>query len=162
MKRIVFYLAMIGLLSVPAGKVYSETQKVGFVQAQQILEKSQAGKRVQEKMEEFVLSRQTIVDLEEKELREFEEELTRQAALLSPEAKRVKQEAFQKKLMGYQKKARELNQEVQAKKIESLKAFNKKMEAVIKVIAEKEGFAFVLDKGNEGGAVLYSNEALDR
>ncbi|MFQ5597347.1 MAG: OmpH family outer membrane protein [Nitrospiria bacterium] len=161
MKRFIVYFAVLSLLPMWADRAHSETPKIGFVEAQKVLEGSQAGRRVQEKMEEYVQSRQKIIDLEEKELRQMEEELTRQSALLSPEAKQVKQEEFQRKLVGYQKKARELNKEVQEKKIESLKAFNRKMEAVIKTIAEKEGYTFVLDKGGEGGTVLYSSDSHD-
>ncbi|MFQ5730016.1 MAG: OmpH family outer membrane protein, partial [Waddliaceae bacterium] len=93
MKRIIFYCAVILLIT--GGTSFSDSLKVGFVEAQKVLENSQEGKQVQEKMEAFVQSRQTIIDLEEKELRELEEELNRQVSLLSPEAKRVKQEEFQ-------------------------------------------------------------------
>lgn len=161
MKRIGIIMTLIAL-GLNAGHTASaESLKVAFVEAQKVLENSQAGKQVQAKMEEFVLSRQKIIDLEEKDLRDREEELTRQAALLSPEAKRMKQEEFQKKLMDYQKRARDLNKEVQDKKIESLKDFNAKMEAVVQVIAEKEGYGFVLDKGNEGSVVLFAKDAYD-
>jgi len=161
MKRIGFLIALTALVLVAGQRAYAEAIKVAFVEAQKVLELSQSGKQVQAKMEEFVMSRQKIIDIEEKDLRDREEELTRQAALLSPEAKKMKQEEFQKKLMDYQKRARDLNKEVQDKKIESLKLFNSKMEEVVKAIAEKEGYSFVLDKGNEGSVVLFAKESFD-
>ncbi len=161
MKRFGYLIALAALVLFTGNTAFSESLNVAFVEAQKVLEVSQAGKQVQAKMEEFVMSRQKIIDLEEKDLRELEEDLTKQAALLSPEAKRAKQEEFQKKLMDYQKRARDLNKEVQEKKIESLKHFNLRMEEVVKGIAEKEGYAFVLDKGNEGGVVLFAKDALD-
>ncbi|MFQ5781354.1 MAG: OmpH family outer membrane protein [Nitrospiria bacterium] len=160
MKKIFLYMFVI-LFSMPSGTATADSIKIGFVNAQKVLEESEEGKRVQERMQEYVTSRQNIIDLEEKELKQLEEDLTRQGSLLSPEAKKVKQSEFQNKLMAYQKKARELNNEVQQKKIESLRNFNKKLEGAVKQVAEKEGYLFVLDKNNEGGAVIYSDETYD-
>ncbi|MFQ5579763.1 MAG: OmpH family outer membrane protein [Nitrospiria bacterium] len=152
---------VIVLFSLQSGAVFADSPKIGFVNAQKVLEVSEEGKRVQKKMEEYVLTRQKVIELEEKELRQLEEELSRQGSLLSPEAKRLKQSEFQGKLVEYQKKARELNKEVQDKKFESLRNFNKKLEQAIKEIAEKDGYLMVLDKENEGGSVLYSSKSND-
>lgn len=160
MRKRLLYLIVV-LFLVQSGMVFADSAKIGFVNAQKVLESSKEGKRVQEKMEEYVLTRQKVIELEEKELRQLEEDLTRQGSLLSPEAKRMKQTEFQGKLVEYQKKARELNKEVQDKKIESLRKFNKKLELAVKTIAEKNGYLMVLDKNNEGGSVLFSKESHD-
>ncbi len=159
MKKVFLSLVVIGFFV--AGAAYAETLKVGFVDAQKVLEISKEGKRVRGTMEEYVKSRQKIIDLEEQELKQIEEELTRQGSLLSAEAKKVKQDNFQKKLMEYQKRAADLNKEVQGKKFESLKDFNKKLEEAVKQIADKEGYTFVLDKNTDGGVVIYSKDAYD-
>ncbi|HEY5599098.1 MAG TPA: OmpH family outer membrane protein, partial [Candidatus Manganitrophaceae bacterium] len=64
-------------------------------------------------------------------------------------------------LMEYQKKATDLNKEVQSKKFDTLKDFNKKLEEAVRLIAEKEGYAFVLDRNTDGGAVIYAKETFD-
>lgn len=152
---------MVILFSLMLGKGHAQNLKVGFVDAQKVLESSKEGKRVKTNMEEYVKSRQKIIDLEETELKQLEEDLTRQGALLSPEAKKVKQDDFQKKLMEYQKRATDLNKEVQGKKFDTLRDFNKKLEEAVRQIAEKEGYTFVLDKNGEGGSVLYAKESFD-
>lgn len=161
MKRISFYVALLLLAPLMASPVFADGLKIGFVNAQKVLETSQDGKQIQEKMEEFVSSRQKIIEIEEKELRDLETELKQQLDLLSPEAKRTRQEEFQRKLLSYQRKARDLQNEVQGKKVESLKSFNRKMEMVIKAISEKDNYDFVLDTGHEGGVVLFAKESYD-
>src|SRR5579884_1126761 len=146
---------------VMSGTAFAQNVKFGFVDAQKVLEISKEGKRVKANMEEYVKSRQKIIDLEEQELKQLEDDLTRQGGVLSPEAKKVKQDDFQKKLMEYQKKATELNKEVQGKKLSTLQEFNKKLEEAVKQIAEKEGYTFVLDKNAEGGAVIYAKDTFD-
>ncbi|MFQ5543801.1 MAG: OmpH family outer membrane protein [Nitrospiria bacterium] len=160
MKKVFIYSMMTVFLSF-TGMASAESVKIGFVDAQHLLETSVLGKETQKKVEEYVKSRQKIVELEEKNLRELEEELRSQADLLTEEAKKVKQSEFQSKVLDFQKRARDLNQEVQNKKVSSLREFNGKMEVAIKVVAEKEDYLFVLDKNNEGGSVLYSKAALD-
>ncbi len=160
MKRVGFYVFM--MLFVPLISTgFASAMKVGFVDAQHVFETSEEGKRVQGKVQEYVQSRQKIIDIEEKELRSLEEDFKVQAALLSPDAVKMKQEEMQQKFAEYQKKAREMNQEVQDKKIETNRAFFKTLEAAIQEVAKKEGFDFVLDKNREGGTVLYSDEASD-
>lgn len=160
MKKLFFYLTMI-LIAMPAVNLYGEGVKVAFIDAQKVLENSKEGKRVKGTMEEYVKSRQKIIDLEEQELKQMEEDLSRQGSILSPEAKKVKQDNFQKKLMEYQRRAAELNKEVQGKKFDTLKDFNKKLEDAVRQIAEKEGYTFVLDKSSDGGAVIFAKESFD-
>jgi len=160
MRKRLSYLVVV-LFLVQSGMAFADSEKIGFVNAQKVLEISKEGKNVQERMEEYVTTRQNLIDLEEKELKQLEEDLTRQGSLLSPEAKRVKQAEFQRKLVEYQNKARELNTEVQRKKVETLRKFNKKLELAVKAIADREGYFMILDKNNEGGTVIFSSDSND-
>ncbi len=160
MRKVIFYAFMIALVPF-VSTALSETLKIGFVDAQKVFETSDEGKRVQANVQEYVLSRQKIIDIEEKELRKMEEDLRTQAALLSPEATKMKQDEMQKKFSEYQKKAREMNQEVQDKKVETNKAFFLLLEKAIQEAAKKEGYSLVLDKNREGGPVLYSEASAD-
>ncbi len=160
MKKVIFYAIMMAIVPFVSSS-FADGLKVGFVDAQKVFETSDEGKRVQAKVEEYVMSRQKIIDIEEKELRTMEEDLRKQASLLSPEATKMKQDEMQKKFAAYQQKARAMNKEVQEKKVESNKAFFKTLESAIKATANKEGYTFVLDKNKEGGPVLYSDDASD-
>ena len=161
MKKLLLSSWVVLFVMISGTSFAQNNMKFGFVDAQKVLENSKEGKRVKANMEEFVKSRQKIIDLEEQELKQAEEDLTRQGALLSPEAKKVKQDDFQKKLMDYQKKATELNKEVQGKKFDTLHDFNKKLEEAVKQIAEKEGYTFVLDRNAEGGSLIYAKDSFD-
>ena len=162
MRKLLLCLGLVSFVMISGTTGYAQNVKIGFVDAQKVLEGSKEGKRVKANMEEFVKSRQKIIDLEEQELKQLEEDLVRQGALLSPEAKKVKQDDFQKKLMEYQKKATDLNKEVQGKKFDTLRDFNKKLEEAVKLIAEKDGYTFVLDRNTEGGgSVIFAKENFD-
>ncbi len=142
----------------------AEGVKVAYLDTQKVFDQSKAGKKAKGMLEEYVKSRQKIIDLEETEIKELEESLAKQESVLSPEAKRTKQEDLQRKLLAYQKKATDLNREIQDKKVEVLNEFHAQLEGVVKRVAEREGYAMVFDKGGSGpadlAAVLYAKESL--
>jgi outer membrane protein len=139
----------------------AETIKIGIIDAQRILDKTKAGKKAKATMEEFVKSRQKIIDLEEQDIKSLEDELVKQGSVLSAEAKKDKQETFQRKMLDYQNKVSELNKEVQSKKKEVLEGFNKTLEEIVKNIAEKESYTIILDRNSEGGVLIYAKDSLD-
>ncbi len=135
--------------------------KIGFIDAQKVLDSTKLGKKAKANLDEYVESRRKILELEQKDLKDLEEALIKQGSLLSAEAKRGKQEEFQKKLEQYQRKALEIEREVQVKQLDLVRSFRKELEGVIKKIAEREGYAYILDKDNESGNILYAKESFD-
>ena len=162
MKRgFLFWGALFALSSLAQLSWGAEGIKIGFIDAQKVLENSKTGKQVKSRMEDYLKPRQKIIDDQKDELRRLEEDLNRQASVLSPDAKKAKEEDFRKKLSDYQKRAMELNDEVQSKKLEVLKDFNKKLEEAAGQIAEKEGYTFVFDKNADGGSLVYARDTYD-
>ncbi len=148
------------LCALVATRAHAEV-RIGFADAQRVLENSKEGKRVKGVLEEYIKVRQKTIDLEETELKGMEEDLVQKAALLSPEAKKEKQETFQKRMMDFQRKASELSKEVQGKKVEMLKAFNKTLETATQQVAEKEKVDYVFDRSPDGSGLIYAKEAYD-
>jgi outer membrane protein len=148
----------------PAWAQAAEAFKVAFLDTQKVFDQSKAGKKAKGVLEEYVKSRQKIIDLDETEIKELEESLVKQESVLSPDAKRTKQEELQRKLLAYQKKASDLNREIQDKKIEVLNDFHGQLQGVVKRVAERDGYAMVFDKAGGGpadlAAVLYAKESL--
>ena len=139
----------------------AEPVKIGYVDAQKILDNTKAGKKSKESMEEFIKSRQKIIDLDEAEIKQLQDDLMRQAAVLSPDARREKEESLQRKVVEYQRRAGEMNKEVQTKKKEVLDKFNAELEGVVKKVAERGGYSFVIDRNAEGGVLLYGKESFN-
>jgi outer membrane protein len=144
-----------------SGAALAEEVKIGYVDAQAVLDRSKPGQVSKEQLEQYVKSRQQIIDVDEEEIKQLEEELKKQQAVLSPDAQRDKQESLQKKYLSYQKRAGELTKEVQEKRTEVLKEFNRKMVQAVQRVAERGGYAVVFDKESEGGTVLFAAAKMD-
>lgn len=156
--------AVMMVLGAPVGAQSADAVKIGYIDALKVFEQSKIGKKAKGQLEEFVKSRQKIIDLEEAEIKELEEGLDKQASVLSPEAKKAKQEDLQKKFLAYQKKATDLNREIQEKKTDVLNDFHRQLQAVVKRVAERDGYTLVFDKGSgppsEVSSVLYAKDTL--
>ena len=146
-----------------SGTAYAADLKIGVIEPQKVLDGTRNGKKIKDSLQEYVKSRQKIIDLEEEELKKIEEDLVKQSAVLSADAKKEKEETFRKRMMEYQRKVGQLNEEVQNKKKEVLDEFNKGLEQIVKGIADKEKLSLVVEKGDNGAGalVVYSHPSLD-
>ena len=154
-------VAVMGLaLSGCAGSGVKIEGKVGVIDMQRLLDETNAGKKVRDNLAEFAKNRQALVSLEEKELRRMEEDLIKQASVLSPAAKREREEQFRRRMQDYQQKVAELNREVQEKQRDVLEGFRGKAELVVAKVAKRLGLQVVVDK-SKGGSTIYHEESLD-
>ncbi len=134
--------------------------KVGVIDPQKILSDTTAGKKAKETLASFSKNRQALIELDEKELRRMEEDFVKQASVLSPSAKREREEQFRRRMQEYQQKVAELNREVQEKQKDVLDGFRDKLEAVVARVAKRLGLQLVVDK-SKGGPTIYHEDGLD-
>ena len=141
----------------------TEAFKMGVVDPQAVLEKSKAGKKALDGLKEYVSTRQKLLSADEEELRSTEKTLKDQIAKLSDTEKKEKETQFRAKVQDYQKRAQEFNQELQGKQKELVDDYMKKISSATKTVAEKGGFALVVDRGSEQTVkiVIYNKDTID-
>jgi len=146
--------AVLGLFLLSVAGIASAEMKIGFVDAQKVLEGSKEGQRAKSGLEEYVKVRSQTLDVEEAVLKKMDTDFTQQEAVLSPEAKKAKQEEFQKKIIDFRKKQSDLGKEVQDKKVEVLRSFSKTLEGATKVVADREKIDYVFDRNPDAGLIF--------
>jgi len=134
--------------------------RIGVIDPQRVLEETDAGKRAKESLTNFMKNRQSLIELEEKELKRMEEDLVKQASILSAGARREREEQFRRRAIEFQQKANELNREIQDKQKEVLESFRDKVERVVSKVAQQMGLLVVMEKGR-GGPTVYNDTSLD-
>lgn len=134
--------------------------RVGAVDPQRVFNESNAGKKAKDVLASFAKNRQSLIELEEKELRRMEEDFVKQASVLSPAAKQEREAQFRRRMQEYQQKSTELNREVQEKQKDVLEGFRDKVERMSGKVAKRLGLQVIVDKGR-GGPALYTEDALD-
>lgn len=150
------------LASLPAAEA-TEAFKMGVVDPQAVLEKSKAGKKALDGLKEYVSTRQKLLSADEEELRTTEKTLKEQSVKLSDTEKKEKETQFRAKVQDFQKRAQEFNQELQGKQKELVDEYMKKIALATKTVAEKGGFALVVDRGSEQTVkiVIYNKDTID-
>ena len=134
--------------------------RIGVVDLQKVLIETEAGKKARETLGTFMKNRQAVVELEEKELKRMEEDLIKQASVLSAAAKKDREDQLRRRVVEFQQRANDLNREVQEKQKEVLEDFRERAERVVGRVAQQLGLSMVMEKGR-GGPTVYSDSSLD-
>src|SRR6478752_684554 len=133
-------LAMVGPLwwAMSSMTLGAEPVKVAVMDQQLVIEQSKAGKRALEDMKAYQATRQKIISSDDQELKELEQ--TIQDAKLTEAAKQERQ-----------------NQR------EMVAEYTKKVQEAAQVVAQREGYIAVIDRGNEAliRIVIYYQRGLD-
>ena len=141
----------------------AEAFKIGVVDQQAVLQRTKAGKRALDELQEFRAARQRIVSSDDEELKRLERELREQEGTLSEPTKREKQEQFRSKLDTYQRRFQDFNREIETKQRGFAEEYQKKIEAATAAVAKQGGYSLVLEKGSEQTlrVVLYATPVTD-
>ena len=146
--------------SSPALKSVPRPSNIGVVDLQRVLLDTEAGKRARDVLSNFMKNRQAVVELEEKELKRMEEDLVKQASVLSANGRKDREDLLRRRVAEFQQRANEMNREVQEKQKEVLEGFRERAERVVSKVAQQLGLLVVMEKG-KGGPTVYSDAALD-
>ena len=134
--------------------------QVGVVDPTRILNETDAGKKVKDSLNTFMKNRQALIEFEEKDLKRMEDDLIKQASVLSANAKREREEQFRRKMVEYQQKVAELNREVQEKQRDLFEGFRNRVEKVVSKVAQQKGLLVVIEKG-KSSPTIYHDGRLD-
>lgn len=137
--------------------------KIGIMDQQVVMERSKAGKLALEEVKNYSTTRQKIINADEQEMKDLEQALQDSNGKLSEAAKLEKQEQFRNKLEAYQRRVQDFNREIQQKQRDLVSEYSKKIADAAQVVAQKEGYTAILDKGNEAllRIVIYYQPSLD-
>ena len=155
--RIFALAALLALL--PAGSALAKDFKVGLVNMQVLVEKSDMGKLAQQNMqEEFSAERNEIAKLRQ-DVQAMIEDIKAQAATLTPEAKERKWMEYINMKRVLDDKSREFSRKVEAAEGRVRKEMVGLFIIAAKSFSEKNGYSLIMD-GNQSG-VVFADKSLD-
>jgi outer membrane protein len=121
------------------------TDKIGFINMREIIQHSTAGKKAGEDLKKVAEKKQASISSAEKELKKMKDELDKQGSILTANARRDKEAAYQKKLRDYQLLVNDANEELQRRDTELAQKLMPEILKVVRAIAEKEKYTLVID-----------------
>jgi len=131
--------------------------KIGVVDVQQVLNQSQRGQAVKQKLEQERLGRQKDLDARQQELAKLQAEYEKQAPVLSEQAKREKKEAVERRFRDARRVAEDANRDFEKKVREAEMETTREIFAVIQEYGKDQGFSIVLERTS----IIFGAPAVD-
>ncbi len=134
-------------------------EKIGVVNLQQIIVRSDAGKAAKTRLDKKAREFQQKFQAEEQALVALQQEIEKKESAWNEQKKQEKVREFQKKRRDLQSKTADARFELKQLEEKEFQPILKSLDGVIKAYGKKKGYYLILEKNN--GAVLYADKAAD-
>lgn len=142
----------------PAQAVPAST-KIGYIDVQRVLARSAAGVAAREQLEKERATIQKDMDGRRVELEKLRDELEKKGALMTPDARREKQEQFERKRRDAARAADDYQKELEKKEGVLLQKVLQEVGGVIEKVGKEKNYYMIVEKRNAG--VLYASNDAD-
>ena len=145
MKRSFYLMAVIISLVFVWSTSSFAVDKIGFINLQEIMQNSNAGKKAAEEFKKFYEKETQEIKSSEKELKKMKDELEKQSSIMTQSSQKEKETVYQKKLRDYQLLVNDTNEELKKRDQEMTQKLMPGIMKIVRTIAEKEKFTLVID-----------------
>ncbi len=154
MKKLVI-ISVLAALLVPS--VSWAKFKVGYVDMQRVLQESERGKKLLERLQSEKQEKEEDLKLKQQELKQLKDEFDRTKNMLSPQKRAEKETELMRKMQEFQNLVNQYQLELQQKQNEYTQQAVSEIKIIISNYAQKHGYDLILVKD----AVLYMPSAYD-
>ena len=128
--------------------------KIGYIDVQRVLARSAAGVAAREQLEKERATIQRDMDGRRQELEKLRDEIEKKGALLTADARREKQEQFERKRRDAARAADDYQKELEKKEGQLLQKVLQDVGGVIEKVGKEKNYYMIVEKRNAG--VLYA------
>jgi outer membrane protein len=142
-----------------AGGAEAAATRVGFVDVQKVIVRSLAGVAAREQLEKDKATMQKDVEARKAELDKLRDELEKKGLVLSADAKREKEETFQRKVRDLRRLADDLEKELQRKEQLATQKILQELTGLVEKVGKDRGFLLIVERRQAG--VIYADPEAD-
>ena len=124
---------------------YAADSKIGFVNLQEIMLNTNAGKKAGEEYKKLYDKKREEIAAAESDLKRLKDELDKQGSIMTETARQEKGTTYQRKSRDYQLLIEDSNKEMKGRDEEIGSKLLPKIMKVVRKIAEKEKYTLVID-----------------
>jgi outer membrane protein len=134
-------------------------QRIAYIDVQRVLARSAAGVAAREQLEREKAAMQKDMDTKRKELESLREEIEKKGALLTAEARREKQDQFERKRRDAARLADDYQKELEKKESALLQKVLQDISGVIDKFGKERNYYLIVEK--RGAGVIYASPEAD-
>jgi outer membrane protein len=135
------------------------TARIGFIDVQRVLARSAAGVAAREQLEKERATIQKDMDGRRQELEKLRDELEKKGALMTADARRDKQEQFERKRRDAARAADDYQKEMEKKEGQLLQKVLQDVGGIIEKVGKEKNYYMIVEKQKAG--VLYASTDAD-
>lgn len=147
------------LLLTASLSISAEEVLIGYVDLQEALNSSNAGKEARQVFKVEVDRIQKDLDKRQEELKKMKEELEKKALLLSEETRVAKEQAYQEKLKSFQRFYQDAQDELKGKDSQLTRNIIIDLRKVISKLGQEKGYTLILERSESN--LLFASEKID-
>ncbi len=144
----------LALLTVPA---WGQELKVGFVSLQKAISESKSGQSARESFQTAIKERQEALLKEKQAIESRRKDLEKQAVLMKESERAKAQREFQLRVRDYERKTRDMREELALREQEVTNSILKDLQKVIAEVGKTGRFTMILEQGQ----LLYTDKGID-
>lgn len=149
-------LVVASLVTFAIGSAQSAELKVGYVQVDKILQEAPQTAESGKKLEREFNPRSQELDRMAKQIKDLESVLDKEGLTISEAERRSKERDVQNIKIEFQRKQRELREDINLRKNEELGALQDRINKAVQSVSEAEGYDLVVYSG-----VAYASKKID-
>jgi outer membrane protein len=133
--------------------------RIAYIDVQRVLARSSAGVAAREQLEREKSGMQREMDAKRQELEKLRDELEKKGPLMTADARREKQEAFERKRRDAARLMDDFQKELEKKEQTLLQRVLQELSGVIDKVGKERGYYLIVEK--RGASVLYASPDAD-
>jgi outer membrane protein len=150
-------MALALLLGWGASAWSAQGLKIGVVDVQQVLNQSQRGSALKQKLDQELAGRQKELDVRQQEIVKLQAEFEKQAPVLSEQAKREKGESLQRRVRDIRRMAEDANRDFEKRLRETEMETTREIFVVIQEYGKDQGYSMIFERNS----IVYGSTAVD-
>ncbi len=143
----------------PTPAAAASVTRVAYVDVQRVLARSAAGVAAREQLEREKATMQREMDGKRQELEKLREEIEKKGALMTADARRDKQDQFERKRRDAARLADDFQKELEKKEQGLLQKVLQDVSGVVERVGKQRGFQLIVER--RGATVLYAAPEAD-
>jgi outer membrane protein len=147
---------LLALAVVPAAA--RAEQKIGYVDLQRALNEVEEGKTAKAVLQRDFAEKQKQLDVKKGEFEKLQSDFEKQSVVMSEQARKDKAQDLDKRARDLQALFMNLQKDLSDRERDATRGIFDRMNAIVREIAEADGFTYVLEKG---GGIVYAPPSLD-
>ncbi len=159
MKKSAIMIALMAICYLTPIALCADNLKIGFVNAQRIIEESKAGKQAYSQLKVLQDEHKKKVEAKKAEIDNADEELKKQYSTLAENARVQKEEDIRKAKTDFKRMLEDADSDMAAKEKSYLEKIDKEVMEIIQKLGKEESYSILLS--NSGPSILYIDPSMD-